>query len=490
MPGSRRHTLTRFAVAGLAALIAAATAHCGGSSTADDAALADGDAEHCDADALRATLAAAAPGAVVRVGACRVVGSFTVPAGVTLRGRGIGESTIEAAAPSPALRIAPGAPATRVSDLTVESRANSAVLVLPGGGTAALDRVRVAAARGLGIAAQDVGRIELTDVALDGPVAAENESGHPQDPAETAAYGLLLLRVRAAFLTGVTVRGFALFGALLIDSGVAWTGGGTPGNIGTGLAACRGQSILDHLDLDGALDGDRLMPAYGALFVGDETAEAIVSSTGLSVSGGADYGILHQHAAAVHRDLDVSGNGGPGVIAHFCSSLEIAGSSRLEGNRGAGLVVAGTPRFAVAGTEIASTADLSLVSSEGGTIVVGDGIHLLREPGGTVAVRDVVLRNNDRVGLLVDLQGGTMDGTILSGVSVAGTGTALGAAAQNGTIPARWDDGIARDPTTAANDAAPHPPLPILRIDPPSHPTGFDRIATGGIAVIIDPDPR
>ena len=51
------------------------------------------DGPFCSAAALAEALAAASAGETVRVGACRLAGSFTVPAGVTLAGEGGGASS-------------------------------------------------------------------------------------------------------------------------------------------------------------------------------------------------------------------------------------------------------------------------------------------------------------------------------------------------------------------------------------------------------------
>src|SRR6185295_4624876 len=48
----------------------------------------------CDGAALTSALASAAPGSTVNVGACRVMGRFSIPAGVTLHGQGTMLSTI------------------------------------------------------------------------------------------------------------------------------------------------------------------------------------------------------------------------------------------------------------------------------------------------------------------------------------------------------------------------------------------------------------
>jgi hypothetical protein len=466
--------------AALLGLVCAGTVRCDGESAT----------EHCDVAALQAALDAASPGSTVRMGACRLSGWLTVPAGVTLAGRGPGASILKTVGIFPALRITPGSTVTRVVDLSVESaEANSAVFVLPGTGSAAVERVRIAAGHGFALAAEGVGSLALTGVTLTGPVTPANHLGWSDDPTETATHGLALVRVGNATLSDVTASGFALFGALLVDCSTTWTGGGAPRNLGTGVMVYRGEAELHDLDLSGTLDGDRLMPAYGAVFAGDDTTEANVESSGLVLSGGDDAGLLQQKAVGLHRDLVAADNGGAGVWVQNCSSFELNGETRIEGNTFSGVVGIATQRMVVDGGEIATTQAVSHVVSEGGSEPVGDGIHFVRDGAGTLEVRDVTLRTNDRVGLLLELRGGGTDGITLSGVEVSGTGEALGVYAQHGTATAGWDTGVTRDPVTTTNDATPRAPVGFMPSVATGEMPGAAAVATGGLAGVVVPDP-
>lgn len=443
----------------------------------------------CGADELQAALEAAAPGETVRVGACRVTASLTVPAGVTLAGKGPGTSVLVADGPRPAVRLTPGTPPARVTDLSVESAANSAIFVLPGGGEVAVERVRVAATRGIAVAAQDVGSLTMSDVTLTGPVTPENHVGWPDDPNDTATHGLVLVRVANAALRNVTSSGFALFGALLVDSTTTWTRGGAPRNIGTGLMVYRGSATLENLDLTGTLDGDRAWPAYGTVFAGDGTTEAQVQSTGLDVSDGDDYGMLHQQATAAHRDLVANGNGAAGVWVQHCSSFELAGAgTTIEGNAFAGVVGMETARMVVQDARIATTRKLDHTIWEGGREPVGDGIHVVRTRG-VLDVRNVMLASNERVGMLLELRDGTTAGITLEGVTATGTGDQFGVLVQHGTAVAGWDSGVTRDPVTTANDAAPHAPLGYMPLVSARELPVASDVAGSGLNGILDPDP-
>ena len=113
------------------------------------------------------------------------------------------------------------------------------------------------------------------------------------------------------------------------------------------------------------------------------------------------------------------------------------------------------------------------------SVEVGDGIQLV---GTTQAVtlEDITLSGNARVGVLVDLDGGTMDSFSMAGVSVDGVDDALGAIAQGGTLSAGWDDGVTRQGATAANDAAFSDVLDVVSIvDPSDLPPAADLAAQG-----------
>src|SRR5262245_50487000 len=98
----------------------------------------------CDAASLRSALEAAAPGAVVRAGDCRIEGvSVTVPAGVVLEGGGA-SSTL--AGSSAIVTLAAGA-TLRAIDVDVDG----GVGVTAGAGAVVVEDVGVRVARGVGL---------------------------------------------------------------------------------------------------------------------------------------------------------------------------------------------------------------------------------------------------------------------------------------------------------------------------------------------------
>lgn len=454
----------------------------------------------CDPVLLEAALAGAGPGGTVRVGACGIAGYFAVPAGVTLAGQGRGVSVVMTTGvapageePKPALRLMPGTPATRITDLSVESvgdtAGNSAIFVADGTGEVAIERVEVRATRGIGLAAEDVGSLVLTDVGFTGPVTEANQSGWPTDPLVTATHGVVLRLVDSAQFSNVTATGFAQFGALLIDSGTTWTGGGAPGNVGTGLMVDGGAATLTDLDVTGTMDGDHAMNAYGAFF----SNGADVVTEGFDVSGGDDYGAVHDNASATHVNLAASDNGDVGVWVQNCrTSFEVSGPATvIERNRFGGIVAVASENVRLLDARIAGTIQWGHVVEETGSGMVGDGVQLVRTTIG-VELRRLTLADNERAGLLLEMEGVTdTAGIVLEDIRVSSvTAGPNGAIAQNdsGLLPSGWEaGGVERDANTAGADARRAEILPNVPIVPSGElPANVGR---SGINRIVDPDP-
>src|SRR5687767_8145336 len=85
------------------------------------ASAACGTEELCDAGDLAAALAAAGSGDTVSIGACAIEGTFTVPAGVTLEGRGAAFSALSFSDPQGAVLVVYGGANTHVRALRVET---------------------------------------------------------------------------------------------------------------------------------------------------------------------------------------------------------------------------------------------------------------------------------------------------------------------------------------------------------------------------------
>jgi hypothetical protein len=147
-----------------------------------------------------------------------------------------------------------------------------------------------------------------------------------------------------------------------------------------------------------------------------------------------------------------------------------------------------TARMVLRDARIETTLKLEHTLSEGGHEPVGDGIHAVRT-GGTLEVRNVTLTGNERVGLLLELQGGTTDGVTLEGITASGTGAEFGVVAQGGTAAAGWDSGVTRDAATSGNDAAPHATLGHMPLVDSGELPAASGVAGSGLIAIVDPDP-
>jgi hypothetical protein len=452
----------------------------------DEASVSPSETALCNAADLTAALVNAEPGDVVRVGACTMAGSFTVPAGVTLRGKDRDASIVEASGNRPAVRLLPGDPPARLTDLRIRSSGHAGVLLVDGAGSVAVERIVVEAARGMALAGEDLTSVVLSEVFLVGPVTTVNQRAIPPlaTAEETATHGLVLVRVGTATLTNVTVTGFAQFGALLVSCGCRWTGGGAPANRGVGLMLFGGNANLESLDLSDTFGETTPIPSYGGVFAGG----ARVDTSGLRVSGGANFGLLHDAADVRHADLVASDNRESGVWVQGCPSFAVDGATLLRNGMG-GLVLVDTGDTTLRRMDSAETRLLPAVFGEIGRVDVGAGLEVVR-PLGIVSLSESALSRNEQVGLLVQLDGGgTMDGFSFADVAVEGLDGQFGAVAQGGSVIPGWDTGITRDTTTALNDESRVGALDRVGSLGTADMPAVTDVVDQGLVGVIDPDP-
>lgn len=407
----------------------------------------EGDDRPCTAAALSEALQAASAGDVVEVGACRIEGEFEVPGGVTLEGAGPAE-TFLVGGEGPVLTLS-GDGTTVVRDLAVESDGRMGIRS-SGSGEIELDGVDVRATRGIGIGIDGNPVVSLHTVHLTGPVLPENveDFGSDVDPAVSATHGLVLLEVEDASLEDVTATGFASYGALLVGTNAAWNGGALDGNLGIGLCVAGGTASVDGVSIAGTLHGSGLRPGYSALVM--DGAE--VDSTGLSIRDSTGYGMVVSEATGHHEGLVAEGNTDAAVWAQSSTSFELTGAT-LSGNGFAGVVAADSSGIVITDSEIADTVLATSLFLDAGTIEVGDGVQLVGSAEG-IRLEALTLRNNGRVGVLLDLDGASTAGVSLDDVDVEGNGESLGVIAQNGTIEDGWDASVARSGAVLDNDEA------------------------------------
>lgn len=400
----------------------------------------------CDPDGLAEALADAEPGDTVEVEACEVRGSFTVPAGVTLRGAGRGQTILVAGAGQVGVTLTPGSSAAALRDVTVRSEGRAGVLAR-GAGSVVVAGTAIEAVRGIGFGLDQVTSLEATDVWISGPVTDDGSlDASDVDPTKTATHGLVLSGVAQATLARVSITGFAAVGALAVGGNTTWNGGGAPRNAGVGAWFDGGRATLTGVDVSETF-GSSLVVA-GVLVTG----AADVTSQGLVIGDGKGYGLVTAGAAGRHVGLVAQGNRDVAVWVQDSASFELSGDSKITANKLAGVAVVHSSNVTLEGVTVAKSDLATKVVGETGSVQVGDGIELV---GSTKNIRlaSLTLTDNDRAGLVIDLEGAAADGIAIEGVSVSGSGTMLGAVFQGGLAPPGWD-AIDRKGDTKTNDPA------------------------------------
>ncbi len=377
--------------------------------------------EASDSEALVRALAAACAGDEVVLTGERYEGTFVLRAGVTLRGQGatlVGELTRRPALATICLEGGVGgeepvAP-TVIEGVTV---VNEGVGVLAAGGRVVMRDVQVEVSRGVGVVVDGVESMEMGSVVIRGPVNRENllVLGSTLDPQETAIAGLLMARSGAS-LGSVEVEGFAGFGAVFFDSAVDWQGGQVRGVVGTSVLVEGSQVSLGSVQISEGLRGVQAnfsIVSSGLLI----SSGALVRSEDLSIEGMDGLGILQDGAVSAHAGLRISGTTDPGVwvqnvltgpggveipgqVDAATPALSLAGAT-ITGSRGAGLLVQNATGVALVDAVIEGTQLRLQPSQTFDFIDVGDGIQL-SGVSRAVALRRVALRDNGRVGLVVD----------------------------------------------------------------------------------------
>ncbi len=448
---------------------------------------------YCDGEAADDALMAAAPGDVVELGACEVMGPLRVPPGVELAGQT--GTVVVAPRDSGGVVLLGGPSASVVRDLEVRVEGRIGVL-FRGGGAGRMERVRVDARRGIGMGAEGMASLELIDVELIGPVDEVNASDArwlrvlpaPIDPAScpgpgacdcepgaideaneqlcnadgrwatwTATFGLVLTRVASADLSGVTVRGFAEWGAVLTDSGVRWVGGGVEDTLGVGVRQVGGTLDLEDVAAERTHAGLRGARPYGIVTTDGGRLEGLR----VTVSDNDRYGVLLSGATGLLEDLVAERNGDAALWVAGSDDFELCGTATtLSDNAFAGAVVVGSSGVRLADGSVAATAEQERPVGALGVLRVGDGVHVI-DATGPIQLQDVTLSDNDRSGILVDLGSMGTGNVTFAGVTVSGSGAQLGAVAGRpggagqltAEAPAGWDSGITRSGAVGTNDA-------------------------------------
>lgn len=416
----------------------------------------------CDAEAVQRALDRASTGATVRLGECTLDAALRVPVGVTLMGAG----------PSTLLRAPDGSSALTLmgegasaASLSVVAGASEYAVTVTGG---SLADVTVSVERGGGVAVLMAPTARLSRVSIEGGVDAASGADVPRD-ASAAAHPTIGLLVDASgaesspvTLDGVEVSGFVEAGAYLLDSHVAWQGGGATGNRSVGLLASGGSADLRDLDLGATWSGTYPI-AYGGVLL-----DGTFVSTDLAVEAGEGYGLLHDGGDARHQGLVAAGNGEAAVWAQSEAALELTAGTLTDNTIG-GVVAVSASRLTLRDTTVTDTRTAPSVDDLFGRIDLGDGVQLVST--GELTLERLSLTGNGRVGLLIELDGGALAGATIDEVEVDVPAGGLGAILQGGAAPAGWDDGVIRSAAAAAADAEVTDPLAFASVRARDVPT-------------------
>lgn len=432
-----------------------------------------------DALELEQALASAEAGDVIELVAGVYEGSFAVPPGVTVRGQGLDATRIVAPTDLVAISMAGGPSPTRLSGVSVHADGHFAVVVR-GGRAVIADAAVEVAVRGAGIGAEGVEALELSGVRIAGHVTPASAAMLPPEPTtDTAATHGLVVIDSDVTLSSVDVRGFAVAGVLLRASTFGFRGGRVEDCAGVSVYVSGGDGDLDGVTVQGALQGTALIPSYGVVAADG----AALRTRDLVVSDGEGVGVFQSEASADHVDLTAARNRLPGLWAQSSPRLSVVGGE-LNGNRLAGIVVARSSDVTLDDLRVSDTG-LGVRAVGASPVEFGDGVQL-REATESIAIRGVTLTRNARVGLLVEMNGGSGAGIDVAAVVIDGEAEQLGAVAQNGDAPNGWET-IERRGAVAGNDAVFEGELDTFEIVAPTDYRATEGIERDGLAGIVAP---
>ncbi len=404
-----------------------------------------------DAETARVRLGSASPGERVCLAAGDFRGPFQVPAGVIFCGAGADLTTVSAPAGMTTITLAPGSESspTTVEAMTIRADGAFATEATGEGDVAVRDaRIEVPGAGG-GISVEMVGLSSVTDVEIRGSVNAGNAAMQPAmgTVTDTATHGVRATGTVVA-LEDVEVSGFAETGVRVTDGTLRFLRGTVSEVVGTGVVIDGGDADLESVVVERTLQGMRALPATGVVLADG----AVVDTRALEVTGSEGYGILQSDSSASHADLRVTESAQTGIWVQDSDGLVLA-DAFLEGNHFEGVFATQSSNLTFERVAVARTRIETRITGAASAVEVGDGLSLFAS-NTNVRLEEVQLIDNERVGVLFDLDGGTFDDIDIASIEVSAMGEGLGAVAQNGTIPPDWDANITRNDVAEANDAA------------------------------------
>lgn len=411
----------------------------------------------CDRDTIADALANAT-GGTVTLPECTMFGGVTIPPGVALVGAS--KASVVEIGPSdgPIVLQSGGSPA-RLQNVRVRLF-DGVAIESTGTGSVQIEDVEVEVDAGIGVQLDQVATASLVDVEIVGSAVCGGAT-------TGATHGLRITDVADAQLTNVTVQRFSVAGVAAFNSALTWTGGDANNNMNVGVFAQAGTVMLEDIALDRTCAPPALPHGYAAYFDGQVT----VDTQGLSVQENEGFGLVHAGAAgtrplAAHLGLTAINNDKPAVWAQSADALEVSGS--LVGNGSGAVVALDSASLALHDLEVRDTQLIQLVL-ETTAVPFGDGIQIVGPTPGS-SYEDITITNSGRAGLLIDVAGQTLPATTFSNVEITAPAMAIGARAQNGVIPAGWDQGILRTNTSSTADQAGGPIDPTGVIGPCEQP--------------------
>jgi hypothetical protein len=415
-----------FAVLGLWAF-----ASCGSDENDNGGACSD---EAC----LHEQLSEASPGDTVELKAGTFEGSFSLPAGVTLKGAGSGSTTLKFLGEGPVLEApTAGGGTTKIQGLTIEAGAGGGISSEGScsGGTDALELkdLSIASTGGVGLQVWEACSVKADNVDFTGNVDSENKNGIPVDPDKTryAVVGMALVKVGQADLTQVTATGFAAYGVVLYETTTVWDGGEVQELVGTGIQADGGSAdagevvvTLRNLTVHHVWKG---ATPYGFGVVASNGVHLVTEN--VTIENNDTAGLMMDNATGDHKDSKIRSNKNRGVWLQHCN-LPRAGETQtviihgqntdLDENHGVAVGIYKSKNVSISDGHINNTHKTIMPTESGGDTQIGDAIEIFESD--QLTFTDLTLDNNERAGIVLD--GGTLATTnvTFTNVQISGEG--------------------------------------------------------------------
>ena len=412
----------------LLALLCLSICACSSSGSEDDGA--------CSGDpvSLPEALETAAAGDVIAVKAGEYTGPLTIPSGVRVCAPQGESVTIKSGSSGMAVKLETSEGlVTALENIRVSSGSNVAV-VATGNGEADLRTLAIVVEKGIGVAAEDLARLELQSVSIKGKKADPEEVSYPIDLQDYSSIGLAVSTVGEVVFSELSISKFTGFGVILNDSSGTWTGGSVSDCIGIGVLQQGGDvKLVDvkierivNCDTEGCTESNEV---YG--YVLKQEGELSTEQFVIEETEGVAY--FQESSSSEHENYTATNNGGAGIWlqdsaveseASISNDISVSGSdSRVSGNLGAGVMGIDTGDMEISGMEISGTeaidtgdmelsndlaSRLKAKSKVGGVPdFVSDGIQLVN-PGGKVKLRDISINtgnssSDSRAGIMLSI---------------------------------------------------------------------------------------